>query len=835
MKVSLNWANDYSNVDIKKAGVDEIVKHIGAQLGAIEEVISLESKYKDIIIAKVVSCIKHPNADKLSLCKIDDGVKAQNVERDSDGLVQVVCGAPNVREGLVVAWIPPGATVPSSYDEKEPFILNARELRGYLSNGMLASPSELAISDDHDGILEIENDIDIKPGSSFAVHYGLDDTIIDLENKMFTHRPDCFGILGVARELAGIQSLKFVSPKWYLEEPSFSISNELPLKIKVDTDLVSRFMAVAMSNIKVSKSPINIQSDLLKVGIRPINNIVDITNWLMYLTGQPLHAYDYDKVKNISSDVPVLVARNSITNEQIKLLNGKTVKLVNDKSIIISTDKLPVGIGGVMGGADTEVDENTKNIIIEVATFDMYSIRKTSMQYGLFTDAVTRFNKGQSPFQNDRVLSKAMHMIAKYSGGQQASNVIDIKSNSIKKLEPILVDPKFVNVRLGSNLTKEEMTSILNNVELDTSIENDSLKVYPPFWRQDLQLAEDIVEEIGRLYGFDKLPVELPYRQTSPTTKNRMIMLKQLIREYLSSNGANELLTYNFVHSELLNKVGQDSRLAYELGNAISPSLQHFRLSITPNLLEKVHPNIKAGYDKFCIYEIGKSHNKSYIDKELPIELERTALVFSANDKAAKSYRGAAFYQAKNYVQGLLDKLNIKASYVDIKSYNKPIDEQLVAPFFNERSAIILNDLSEVIGVVGEYKYQVVKSLKLPEYSAGFEIDTNMLLKSFKKLSTYHQISKFPKVEQDITLKTDKSVSYQSINTVVNNALIGLVSDDVRYQIDIVDIFSDGEFKNFTFRLEIFSQDRTLKTDDINNLLNTLADAINSKITVKRI
>ena len=304
MKFSLNLAQHYSNVDLASLDHAEIISRIGLQLGAIEEVIEISRKYKGIVVAEVISCEKHPNADKLSLCTVDDGGVTANVERNEHGHVQVVCGAPNVAKGQMIAWIPPGATVPSTYDES-PFVLDARELRGEVSNGMIASAKELDISDDHKGILVVtkeDSGKDPRPGEQITSYFGLDDLIIDCENKMFTHRPDCFGNLGIARELAGIFGENFVSPDWYLQAPKFKSASGLPLDVKNEAqDLVPRFVAIAMSEVKIDDSPVWMQVYLQRVGIKPINNVVDITNYVMHLTGQPLHAFDYDKLQKFSA------------------------------------------------------------------------------------------------------------------------------------------------------------------------------------------------------------------------------------------------------------------------------------------------------------------------------------------------------------------------------------------------------------------------------------------------------------------------------------------------------------------------------------------------------
>ena len=361
MKISLNWVKQYTDVDL---ATDELVKLATERLGGIESVTDLSKQYEGIVVAKVVSCVKHPNADKLSLCKVDDGRVVKDVARDENGYVQVVCGAPNVREGLLVAWIPPGSIVPVSYGEKELFVLEARDLRGEVSNGMLASPAELGMSDNHSGILEIDpkektagmrhpelaegssgvvsgeqisrqarDDNTVKPGMPFKNLYDLDDTIIEIENKMFTHRPDGFGHLGVAREIAGIQHKSFISPSWYTQsqesrvkshdsEADIHTSNLLSARVE-DGDLCPRYMAVVLEDVEIKPSPLWLQSYLKRVDVRPINNVVDITNYMMLLTAQPLHAFDFDKIaKDGKAEITV---RKPKDGEKMTLLDGKTI------------------------------------------------------------------------------------------------------------------------------------------------------------------------------------------------------------------------------------------------------------------------------------------------------------------------------------------------------------------------------------------------------------------------------------------------------------------------------------------------------------------------------
>ena len=421
------------------------------------------------------------------------------------------------------------------------------------------------------------------------------------------------------------------------------------------------------------------------------------------------------------------------------------------------------------------------------------------------------------------------------SGGQQASNIIDIKSKELNLKPKFSVKAEFINSRLGSDLSLESIKSILENVEIGIEIDDSNLIIQPPFWRMDLELPEDIVEEVGRLYGYDKLPVELPKRVMNPTQTDSLIDLKNIIREHLASNGANELMTYSFVHGDLLNKVGQNSELALELGNAISPSLQFYRISVLPNLLEKIHPNIKAGYEEFSLFEMGKVHSKKYIGEDgLPIEQERLALVFSANSKKAKNYSGSAYFIAKNYLNSLANKLGLGLKFVSFDSLStSSFDQQIATSFSPKRSAVALTLDNQFVGVIGEFKPEVSSGLKLPEYTAGFELDIKALLNNFKNQTNYRIQSKYPKVDQDITLKVDQDISYSELLTNFEMALGKLLPENTSASVVPLDIYqAEGEnTKNISFRLSISSFNETLKAETVNSLLDSVAE----EISVERI
>jgi phenylalanyl-tRNA synthetase beta chain len=856
MKVSVNWIRNFNekyktSADPMPNGIDDLVEKIGAQLGAVEEVIDLGKRYEGIVVVKVVSCEKHPNADKLSLCFVDDGGIVKDVERNKQGHVQVVCGAPNVKAGLTVAWIPPDATVPSTYD-KDPFVLEARELRGKVSNGMLASPKELALGDSHEGILVIEEDV--KAGTPFAKVHKLDDYIIDIENKMFTHRPDLFGQLGIAREIAGIYGHAYKSPSWYKLDaaiPSSNAQDSLKIDLKNEVpDLVPRFLLLPIKDVKVGPSPVWMQSVLSRIGVKSINNIVDLTNYYTHFSAQPSHAYDYDKVKALSSgDGAQIIVRMSNKGEKLLLLGGKEIT-VQDGALIVATDKQAIGLAGVMGGADTEVDERTKNIILEVGTWDMNTIRRMSMTYGLFTDAATRFTKGQSPLQNQAVIAKMAEEVLRFAGGRVSGGLLDdnhLSSEVLKRRsmhKPVEVSIGFINERLGLHLNSDEIIKLLENVEFRVEGAATNLKITAPFWRTDIEIPEDIVEEVGRLTGYDKLPLELPTRDLTPAEINPELAFKSRLRNILTKAGANEVLTYSFVHGNLLEKVGQDKNLAFKLNNAISPDLHYYRLSLTPSLLDKVHPNIKAGYDEFVIYEINKVHNKEVKDSsepEVPYEFKNLALVFAANNKKNKDHPGAAFYQARKYLSYLLEELGLEK-----KVHFEPLDPAGYAgsakqgiTFYEVNRAASLHIGKINIGAIGEYSAPVRSSLKLPALCAGFELDIAALQQAAKPDPEYKPLNRFPSLEQDITLRTDAKMQYSRLSNFMEGQLEEASKEHgYIFQLVPLDIYQkedDKDHKQTTWRIILAHPERTLTTEETNKLLDKISDEVKKELNAERI
>ncbi len=811
MKVSLNTIKQYVSIDVS---LDELVRRINEQLGGVEEIIDVGKKYEGAVIVRVAECAPLEGTDHLNLTKVDDGGVVKDVERDEKGLVQVVCGAPNVRAEMLAVWLPPGVTVPSTFDDDEPFVLGARELRGAMSNGMLASPRELGFGDAHEGIMEIDadewkpNDVDIKSGTSFAVAYGLDDTVVDVENKMFTHRPDCFGQFGVAREIAGIFGKQFVSPDWYIKAPQFGSGDSLKLEVKNDiSEKVSRFMAVAVEGVSVKPSPVWLQAELVRLGSKPINNVVDVTNYVMLVTGQPMHAYDYDKV---GGSLGVRLAKKG---EQVALLNGKVEEL-NTTDIVITDGNKPIGIGGVMGGRDTEVSNETKNIILECANFDMYTIRRTSMHHGLFTDAVTRFTKGQSPLQIPAAMQLALKSVFDTAGGTQASDIVDdqhLQTFSEQVVHaPRSIDDDFINSRLGLSLSSKEIKALLSNVEFTFDV-----NYIAPFWRTDIEISEDVVEEVGRLYGFDKLPQDLPRRTLAPAIVDSGRALKTWLRDILSRAGANEVLTYSFVHKNILERAGQDTDDTYQLSNALSPDLHYYRRTVLPSLLDKINQNVRAGYDQFAIFEIGKGHRKSAgLDEDgVPVEQEYVSLAVA----------GGGFYQAKSMVEFVAKELGLEFNYVSLEQ----------GKLFEQKRSALIRVGENIIGAVGEYRAEIRRNFKLPDQSAGFEIDFSKLLDaSGHSAKIYCPLSKFPSADRDITLSVSRDMNYSDVHGAITKSL----SDtDLEYTVKPLGIYQpdDGDTKNVTLRIRLTSHKKTLTGDEVSTVMDVLTSTVCEKLNAR--
>lgn len=827
MKLSLSLIQKLlDGQPLPSANPEEIIERIGAQLGEVEDALNLEPFYKNIILVKVISSNAIVGSDHLSACLIDDKGKTPSVERNAEGLISVVCGAPNVHPGMVAAWIPPGSVVPSSIGD-DPLILGVRKIMGTTSNGMLASAKELAISGEHDGIVELTGQ---DYGAPLSDVLGLNDWVIGIENKMFTHRPDLFGQLGIAREVFAIFNKPFKSPSWYSLENklSSSVSGSLSVDNQLADSGCPRFMAVTIANLKVQPSPLWLQSYLARLGIRPVNSLVDVTNYVMIVTGQPLHAYDASKIS--SSEMIKLQVRNAFKNEKLRLLDEREIEL-GSEDIVIANDEQAIGLGGVMGGGNSEIDAKTTKVVLECASFDMYRIRRSALAHGIASEAVTRFTKGQSPLQCPPILAFAYSLIKDLCPGAELASEVADTNSALSNTDEVSVELRKVKSYLGMQLKPDQMVKILANAEITATTDQAKLTLKVPFWRTDLNEPVDVIEEIARLYGYDNLPPSLPLRQISAPSLSPENALSRLIRNTLAAAGGNEVLNYSFVDSKLIEAAGQDAARAIKLTNAISPELEYYRLSLVPSLLAKVHPNHKAGYARFAIFEINKTHLAGVLDEEsLPKEEERLALVVSADNKAAKlHYQGAAYYQARAWLHYLLGALEIDTTALQLLPLSEISGDSLVQaarPFAEARSALVA--LDKTVGVIGEFNPYTRKTLKLPQFCAGLELDLKVLAQLRKESPRHYQpLGKFPSIYQDLTI-SDKGQGFQMLKEKLSKLATDNAPKAARIELLAIDAYraQDKEETNWTFRITARSSERTLTDHELNRLIENLKQNI---------
>ena len=822
MIISLNWLKKFVDIDVS---VDKLVDLINTRLVEIESVTEIGKKYDNVLIVRVVEVKPLKGSDHLSVLRIDDGNVVKGIDRDEEGLIQVVCGASNIATGQMVVWLPPKSIVPQTFGTTEPFKLDTRSLRGTISNGMIASAKELDLFDDHSGILVL--DTDATPGSSFAKIYELDDFLLNIENKSLTHRPDCFGIIGFAREVSAILGKDFVNPDWILNLKPYFGEAKGRISVTIDDKKLSdRYQAIVMTGGDGKKhSPILIQTYLARVGVRPISAIVDVTNYLMILTGQPLHAFDFDKMAKAAGDTYdyEIHVRNGRKGEKLELLDGRMVEL-SVEDIVIAAGENAVALAGAMGSANTEVDENTRAIIIESATFNLYKLRATQMRHGIFSEAITRFTKGQPAQLTAPVLGEAVRLVQSWTGMQTSTIVAE--DYPAKKSEIVIKLPlKKVDEILGVKMGILDAAKPLGHAGFKIDVEDPlTIVAEVPYWRSDINIIEDLVEEIGRINGFDNIKSTLPNRDFTAVMPDDFDIFRNNLRKTLVRAGVNEVLTYSFIHGDIIRKSGQKTENSYRLINSISPELQYYRQTLTPSLLNITQPNIKQGYDEFALFEINKCHYKpdGLSDEKVPNEVDRLALIFTGKTPKV----GAAYYQAKQLLEFLCLNFNLKLGYKLIEDITSPI----AVPFEPKRSSELIDISSgKAIGFIGEYKKSVAKGFKLPEYSAGFEINTRELFNLVKSVGrNYKPLSRYPSTERDICFKVNQSVECGQIINIINE---DLSKTDLDSSIEVIDIYQkESETKNITVRIKLVSYSRTLNGDEVTEVINNVVDSVITKL-----
>ena len=816
MRISLNEIKKLVP-EAGKIETQELVKLIGSRLVEVEEAINLAPKYEGIYIVKVVECEAIPETH-LHLCKIDAG---------KSDLIQVVCGAPNVKAGMLAVWIAPGSIVPQTYGE-ENFKLDVRKLRGFESNGMLAAIDELDLGEDHEGIAVINpaqknarTGETVKPGDSFAEVFGLEDIILDIENKSLTHRPDTFGLIGFAREVAGILGAKFDEGKDRLIDTAKSAGGKSPLvSVNIaDTELCPRYSCAVLQfddSLKGEKYFSDMDVFLAKAGMRGISRIVDVTNYLMIMTGQPLHAFDYDKFVAVGgSNNPQITVRAAKDGEKLQLLDGKTIECdAND--ILITSNDVPVALAGAMGGASTEIDASTKKIIVESATFSLYHLRKTQMKHGIFSEAITRFTKGQPAVQTLPVLEQACNILIPEpkETNDEVLAVVDEYPNKPEK-NVVKITTKEINDLLGTEYDTATVKKTLENVGFVVE-GNDELTITAPLWRTDIHIKEDIIEEVGRLLGYDNIKLDYPMHPFACTETDPMLDLKSKIRNILSDRlSAHEILTYSFFSKKLQETVGEDTKDSYEIVNSISPELQCFRQSLVPSLLEKVRDNLKAGYKDFALYEMNQISKKSYGLDEDGVPKLYTHLAFVTTGD---------YYQMKATLTSLLDELG----FADADGYDfRQFDGHF--PYLEPAHSATVTTPHVCCG---EIKASVLKRMKIDQTVSCFEIVLEHLLADLPE-STAHisEISKYPSVERDLTIKVADKYTFAEAEKAILKSL--MAEENLVYDVKTASIYRpEGEDKsrNLSFSIHFANLKKTLNNAEINAIMNNITKSVKEAV-----
>jgi len=821
MKLPLNSVKQYTKIPKDIAQTIEI---LSSKIGEVESCKDLSKKYKDIVIAQITEKKDHPNADKLAIYKINTG-------KEED--IQVVAGDKNLEIGDKVSYIKPGGIVPSTY-ENNPFKIKSVKMRGEISNGMMCSEKELDLGPNHEEVLKLPKDAPIE--ESFSTYYELNDTVADIENKALTNRGDLFGILGLSRELAGAQGIKFTSPNWY-QETQIELEPETTcLKFDLDNKaqtLCPRYCAIAMTDIQMKESPVWLKSILTKSEIKPINIIVDITNYLMILTGQPLHAFDYNKIIKTDTkqaDMGHIVVRTAKPDESIHALDGNVYEL-NDRHLIIANSQNPIAIAGIIGGIDTEIDNDTTNIILECANFDRYNLRHTSMDLGIVTDASTRFTRAQSPQVCDTIIAKAVELIKELADGKIASTLIDSYPNRTKP-KTITINSNKLRERIGADINNTEIVKILENIEYrNIKIKDEYITVEVPVFRKDIEIEEDIYEDIIRIYGYDNINYVLPQKEISSTSIPAIIQLKSEIRNILSNSGCNELISYSFTNPEFLKLVKQDIDSCYKIKNPLSKELELMRPSIIQSLLEKAQLNTQQGLEAFAIFEIGISHQKDILNEEkLPLEEWKLSLLFtSLNSKV----QGNSYYQAKRYLEKIFNRLHIQnieynlLSDADPKNLSKWI-KTTSGSFTLNSSAMISTKVGNTeieLGIIGEIGHDVKKDLSLYEFTSGFEINLEKLLLVKPKAIRHLSESRYPYITQDICFIVPDSVTYKELYDSVEK---NMQRKNLRLEMKCIDIYKkdNQNNRNITLRISLSDTKKTLKDKDFEKIKKRIEKAV---------
>lgn len=796
MLVSLNWLKQY--VDIDGIAAEELAEKITRSGIEVDAVIDRSKGMTNVVVGHVVSKEKHPDADKLNVCQVEVG------EGD---IRQIICGAPNVAAGQKVIVALPGARLPGGVKIKK------AKMRGQESNGMICSLQELGVEGRvvpkkyAEGIYVLPEDT--VPGSDALELIGLRDTVLEL--GLTPNRSDALSMLGVAYEVAAILSQEVKLPE--IAYNTISEKAEDYIKVRVEAKENPLYAAKVIKNVKIAESPLWLQQYLMAAGVRPHNNVVDITNYILMEYGQPLHAFDYDALKTNE-----IVVRLASEGEKIVTLDEqeRTLKAHN---LVITNGQEPVAIAGVMGGANSEVTSDTTTVVIEAAYFDGFSVRRTSKELGLRSDSSARFEKGVDP---NRVLTageRAAQLLAELAGGEVLEGTVTVDDLD-KSPARVVVSPDFINNRLGMKISLEDMLSILNRLQFDVEAANGLLIIDAPTRRQDIKIEEDIVEEIARLYGYDEIPMTLPEGNEQIGGLTPYQAKRRIARNVMEGAGLLQAVTYSLTSDELAQKFALKAEDTTRLLMPMSEERSTLRQSLIPHLVEAASYNVARKSDSVALYEIG-SVFLGKTAEDLPFEEEHLALIVSGKwiDHAWQGEKlSVDFFIAKGIIESLFEKLGL----TERLSFEKTTVDGLHP---GQTAAILLD--GEKVGLIGGLHPTERKKYDLKETFVA-ELNLNAVLEAQVEDLVYASVPRFPAITRDIALELDRSKPAGEIIEIIRNAGTKLLKEVKVFDVYEGDKMEVGK-KSVAFSLTYFDPERTLTDEEVvsahNKVLKALTEA----------
>ena len=817
MKVSLDWIKDYidlpEDLELSKLAYDLTMSTV-----EVEGMVYLKNDFTNMVVGVVNEILPHPNADKLVVCKVDVG--------DGDEK-EVVCGGSNLLKGMKVAMARPGAMV-RWHGEGELVELKKTKVRGVESYGMICASSEIGIFDlfpfeDEDEIVDL-SEFEAAAGTCLAEALGLDDVILEIDNKSLTNRPDLWGHYGIAREIAAIYDLplKVVTP--YSPHPAGSKKPEKDFEIIIaDAERCPRYIGVNIEGLTVKPAPFWIQSRVWRVGMRPINAIVDVTNYVMLATGQPTHAFDSDIIKGN------IIIRRADADEKLLLLDGKELQLSTEDLVIADYDGA-VALAGVMGGAKDSIQPDTDNVILEIANFDALSVRRTAMRYEVRTEAATRFEKGIDPERVDLAFAIAMQLFTDIYPDMVVTGFHDNYPLPLRRKE-IDVSLDWLEKRLGKCIPKETIAGMLCRLGFDISFDEtdgkDTMHVIAPTWRStgDVSIPDDIVEEVARIHGFENFEPKSITTYFEGTINQPEIDIDRKIREYLAFRcGMNEIFTYPWVGDEYINAVLQDNEGMLELSAPPSPEERFIRSSLLPNLCKAASDNLRY-FDEFAIFESAQIFfDRDYTSpndtrERLPLQRKNVAGAFVGGqetvDKVFRKAKGTLESLSRFvHIEPLSFVQNEKPVWADDVVWLNIISGEHTPRSESPRSVGNLALLSKKAALGCGIKNAVVML---------FELDIDSLKPLQSRTNEFSHIPDYPVTDYDVSLLFDSSVTWEKIYEVATakmgpDSLLRNVSFFEEYKGHQI---PDGK-KSVTIRLVIGSLNKTLTSDEIESCANAI-------------